>query len=238
MAGTDTEARPPRRARRIKPALVVLAAAVAVWLLGKLPLGPALEWVRAQGVWTPVVFIAIYVVCTVLLIPGSLLTLGAGSIFGPVWGTLYTIIAANLGANLAFLLGRSVAREAIARRVAGNPKFAAIDDAVGREGWKIVGLLRLSPVFPFTLLNYALGLTRIRQLDYTLASLVGMLPGTVMYVYLGSAAGLAAGGATPKTPAEKTLFIAGLVATVAVTVFITRLARKALAAKIEERDKR
>ena len=147
------------------------------------------------------------------------------------------MIAANLGANLAFLLGRSVAREAITRRVAGNPKFAAIDDAVGREGWKIVGLLRLSPVFPFTLLNYALGLTRIRQLDYALASLVGMLPGTVMYVYLGSAAGLAASGATAKTPAEKTLFIAGLVATVVVTVFITRIARKALAAKIEERDK-
>ena len=234
MSSPAAEPPPSRRARWIKPALIVLGLAGAVWLLPKIPLGPALEWVRGQGVWAPVIFIGVYVVCTVLLIPGSLLTLGAGSIFGPVWGTIYTVIAANLGANAAFFLGRSVAREAIARKVAGQPKFAAIDRAVGREGWKIVGLLRLSPVFPFTLLNYALGLTRVRQIEYTLASVVGMLPGTLMYVYLGSAVGLAARSGAAKTPAEKALFVVGFIATVVVTVFITRVARKALAARIGE----
>jgi uncharacterized membrane protein YdjX (TVP38/TMEM64 family) len=210
--------------------------AAAVWVLPRVPLSPAIDWVRAQGMWAPVVFVALYVGCTVLMIPGSLLSLAAGSIFGVLWGSLYAVVAANLGANAAFLLGRWVAREAVGKRVAARPGFAAIDEAVGREGWKIVGLLRLSPVVPFTLLNYALGVTRVSFGQHALASLVGMLPGTVMYVFLGSAAGLAAGAGGEKTTAEKALFAVGLAATVAVTLVLVRLARRALAAKLPPPD--
>lgn len=180
------------------------------------------------GVWGPVLFILVYIVAAVLFVPGSVLTLGAGAIFGVVWGSVYVSIAATLGATAAFLVGRYLARDWVARKIEGNETFAAIDRAVADEGWKIVGLTRLSPVFPFTLLNYAFGLTRVKLGHYMLASWIGMMPGTVMYVYLGS---LARAGAAveEKTPAEWALYGVGLVATIAVTVFITRIARRALA---------
>ena len=129
-----------------------------------------------------------YVVATVAFIPGSVLTLAAGAIFGLGQGVIYVMIGATTGASLAFLLARFVAREAIAQRVAGNPRFAAIDRAVGREGFKIVVLLRLSPVFPFNMLNYGLGLTNVRFTDYVAAS-IGMLPGSLLYTYSGFVAG-------------------------------------------------
>ena len=194
-------------------------------------------WVESLGFWGPLVFILGYAVATVAFIPGSLLTLAAGAIFGLVQGTIYTLVGATLGASAAFLVARYLARGAIERRIADNAKFAAIDRAVGKEGFKIVALLRLSPVFPFNLLNYSLGLTRVRFLDYFLAS-IAMLPGTLLYVYYGKAAGslaAVAGG----TQAEKgtgywvTLGI-GLLATVVVTTFITRLAGKALRQEIGE----
>src|SRR5262249_59272949 len=133
--------------------------------------------------------------------------------------------------SAAFVLGRTLARDRIAARVAGNPKFAAIDEAVGREGLKIVLLTRLSPAFPFNLLNYTYGLTRASFRDYEIGSLIGMIPGTAMYVYLGSlitsvsqlAAGTPSGGA-----AKQALTWLGFAATLAVTVVITRLARPAL----------
>ena len=119
----------------------------------------------------------------------------------------------------------------VAGKVAGNKRFAQIDDAVGREGWKIVGLTRLSPIFPFNMLNYAYGLTKVSLRDYVLASWIGMFPGTVMYVYIGSLAGnLATIGAAERTrsPAEWVLYALGLLATVVVTFFVTNMARKAL----------
>ncbi|MGH7316374.1 MAG: TVP38/TMEM64 family protein, partial [Candidatus Rokuibacteriota bacterium] len=130
-----------------------------------------------------------------------------------------------------------LARGWVARRIEGNARFKAIDAAVAREGWKIVGLTRLSPVFPFNLLNYAFGVTRVSLRDYLLASWIGMMPGTVMYVYLGSLAGdLAALGAgrRARTPAEWGFYVVGLLATVAVTVYVTRLARAALARRVAE----
>jgi uncharacterized membrane protein YdjX (TVP38/TMEM64 family) len=125
------------------------------------------------------------------------------------------------------LVGRYLARDWVAKKIEGNAAFAALDRAVASEGWKIVGLTRLSPAFPFTLLNYAFGLTRVSLRDYVLASWIGMMPGTVMYVYLGSLA--RAAGERSRTPAEWALSGVGLVATIVVTVFVTRLARTALA---------
>lgn len=191
----------------------------------------ALDWVGQLGPWGAIIFIAIYVVATVLFIPGSVLTLGAGAVFGVMWGSVYVSIGSTLGATAAFLVGRYLARDTIARRIEGNERFAAIDKAVASEGWKIVGLTRLSPVFPFTLLNYAFGLTRVKLGHYVLASWIGMMPGTVMYVYLGSLA-KAATGERMRTTGEWVLYGVGLLATVVVTVFVTRIAKQALAKKI------
>jgi uncharacterized membrane protein YdjX (TVP38/TMEM64 family) len=193
----------------------------------------ALDWVGQLGPWGAIIFIAIYVVATVLFIPGSVLTLGAGAVFGVMWGSIYVSIGSTLGATAAFLVGRYLARNAIARKIEGNERFAAIDKAVANEGWKIVGLTRLSPVFPFTLLNYAFGLTRVKLGHYMLASWIGMMPGTVMYVYLGSLAKAASGERT-RTTGEWVLYGVGLLATLVVTIFVTRLAKKALAKRITD----
>lgn len=192
----------------------------------------ALDWVGQLGPWGAILFIAIYIAATVLFIPGSVLTLGAGAVFGVMWGSIYVSVGSTLGATCAFLVGRYLARNAIARKMGGNERFAAIDKAVANEGWKIVGLTRLSPVFPFTLLNYAFGLTRVKLGHYVLASWIGMMPGTVMYVYLGSLAKAASGERT-RTPGEWTLYGVGLLATLAVTLFVTRIAKKALAKKMD-----
>jgi uncharacterized membrane protein YdjX (TVP38/TMEM64 family) len=195
----------------------------------------ALAWISGLGSLGLLIFIGLYILACVLLLPGSILTLGAGVIFGVVQGSIAVSIGATLGATCAFLVGRYLARNWVAKRIAGNDKFKAVDEAVGKEGWKIVLLTRLSPVFPFNLLNYAYGLTRVSLRHYFFASWLGMIPGTVMYVYLGSLAGdlasLGAGGHT-RTTAEWVLYGVGLLATVAVTIFVTRVARKALASRI------
>jgi len=191
----------------------------------------ALDAIAGLGPWGPVLFVVLYVAATVLFLPGSVLTLGAGVVFGLGKGAVIVSLSATLGATAAFLVGRYLARGWVARKIGGNEKFNAIDEAVAREGWKIVGLTRLSPVFPFNLLNYAFGLTRVSLRDYVLASWIGMMPGTVMYVYLGSLAGDLAGagrGQTASTRAEWALYAVGLLATIAVTVYVTRVARRAL----------
>lgn len=192
-----------------------------------------LDWVADLGSWGAIIFIALYVGATVLFIPGSVLTLGAGAVFGVAWGSVYVSIASTLGATAAFLVGRYLARDAIARKIEGNERFAAIDKAVAKEGWKIVGLTRLSPVFPFTLLNYAFGLTRVKLGHFILASWIGMMPGTVMYVYLGSLAKAASGERT-RTTGEWVLYGVGFLATIVVTIFVTRIAKRALAKRIME----
>src|SRR6266699_1172193 len=191
----------------------------------------ALDWIGKLGPWGPVIFVGLYVVATVLFVPGSVLTLGAGAVFGVVLGSVCVSISATLGATAAFLVGRYLARDIIARKIEKHERFAAIDRAVAAEGWKIVFLTRLSPVFPFTLLNYAFGLTRVKLSHYILASWLGMIPGTVMYVYLGSLGNVGAGH-RQRTTGEWVLYGVGLLATVSVTVFVTRLARSALAKKI------
>lgn len=187
----------------------------------------AVEWIEQLGPAGPILFIVLYIAACVFFIPGSALTLGAGAVFGVVKGSIVVSIASTLGATAAFLVGRYLARDWVARKIEGNERFKAIDHAVAEQGWKIVGLTRLSPIFPFTLLNYAYGLTKVSLRDYVLASWIGMFPGTVMYVYFGSLARLGV-EAERAGAAQITLRIIGLLATIAVTVFISRIARKAL----------
>jgi len=188
-------------------------------------------WVRSLGALGPLVFIVGYVLATVAGIPGSLLTLAAGAIFGLGFGVLFVFIGATFGASAAFLVARYVARATIERRVQQNARFQALDDALAHDGRRIVFLLRLSPLFPFSLLNYALGLSRVRFVDYLVAS-VGMLPGTVLYVYYGKLAGdvasAAAGGAPVRGMGYYLVLGLGLVATVVVTTIITRAAGRSL----------
>ena len=221
--------------RSIVRLLAVAAVLAALLLLGRLAGGAIprfASWVEGLGLLGPAVFIAGYAAAVVAFAPASLLTLAAGAIFGVARGTVYAFAAASLGACAAFLVARHVARAQIERRIAGDRRFLAIDRAIGAQGRRIVFLLRLSPAFPFNLLNYALGLTRVRFSDYALACL-GMLPGTLAYVYsgslLGDVAALAGGAAPERGPAQQLLFAAGLVATIAVTAIVTRIARRALA---------
>lgn len=199
------------------------------------------RWVEDQGPLGPVFFMLAYAVAAVAMVPGSALTLLGGAIFGLAWGTVYVFFGATLGAAIAFLLGRYVARGWVEKKIEGSPKFAAIDRAVGKEGFKIVFLLRLTPIFPFSLGNYMLGLTKVRFLHYLLASFA-MLPGTFLYVYYGKIAGSLAeaasggGAAAERTTGDWVLMGVGLVATIAVTWVVTKTARKALEeeAHIEE----
>src|SRR5262249_20658792 len=148
-----------------------------------------------------------------------------GTLFGVVPGTIAISIGSTVGACAAFLVGRGVARRWVEHKVAANARFRAIDQAIGAQGFKIVLLLRLSPIFPFNLLNYALSLTRVRFRDYALASWIGMFPGTVMYVYLGSTLGElpALFSERERTLAERIFFFVGLALTIAVTIYITHL---------------
>lgn len=186
------------------------------------------------GWWGPVAFVAIYNLATVLFIPGSVLTLGGGAIFGLWWGSVYVFAASTLGAVFAFAIGRYLCRDRVVKYMESHPKFKALDRAVSQQGLKIVFLTRLCPLFPFNLLNYALGITQVSLKDYVLGSF-GMIPGTIMYVYSGSLVGeVAAIGAicqstSPHTEAAKlSINILGFIATVTVTVFVTRIASKAL----------
>lgn len=213
-------------------AIVALIAAAKYFNVQSL-LQDALDWIRSLGAAGPAAFIVIYIFATVAALPGSVLTLGAGAVFGVVFGSIYVSIASTLGAVLAFIIARYLARDAVGKRIARNEKFAAVDHAVGADGWRIVFLTRLSPVFPFNFLNYAFGLTKVSLRDYLTASWIGMMPGTVMYVYLGSLAGdlaTIASGTTKHTRSsiEWALYLVGLLATVAVTIYVTKIARSAL----------
>jgi uncharacterized membrane protein YdjX (TVP38/TMEM64 family) len=213
---------------RIGVAVLALVLLVALGRLAGQYVEPFRAWAAGLGVLGPVVFALAYAAAVVAFVPGSALTLAAGAVFGVARGTATVFVAAVLGSSAAFLIARYLAREAVERRIAGSPRFAAIDRAIGREGRKITFLLRLSPAIPFTLLNYALGLTRVRFTDALVAS-VGMLPGTLLYVYLGSVAGDAASASAGEGELGRTLVKAvGLAATAGVTLYVTLLARRAL----------
>ncbi|BAU10623.1 hypothetical protein LEP3755_11090 [Leptolyngbya sp. NIES-3755] len=191
-----------------------------------------LSWIQNLGAGGAIAFVALYTIAAVLFVPGTILTLGAGAVYGVLLGSVYVFVGATCGAIAAFLVGRYLARDWVTRKIEGNSKFKAIDEAVSKEGLKVVLLTRLSPVFPFTLLNYAYGLTRVTLKDYAIGCL-GMIPGILMYVYIGSLAGsLATLGTTQLSReaelAQWTLRIVGFIATVVVTVYVTRIAKNAL----------
>ncbi|MBC6472800.1 MAG: TVP38/TMEM64 family protein [Hormoscilla sp. GM102CHS1] len=194
----------------------------------------ALAWIDSLGPIGPVAFIIIYNLATVLFIPGALLTLGGGVIFGVIWGSIYVSIAATSGAIVAFSIGRYLSRSWACKQLEAHPQLKAIDLAIARSGFKIVFLTRLCPILPFNLLNYAFGVMQLSLKDYILGS-VGIIPGTVMYVYLGALVGDIAKIGTevtlsPQAEAQKwAINIIGSIATVAVTVYVTKLAQKALA---------
>lgn len=231
-----------RIAKAIRWVTVGVIVLSIVVFFHQFPVGPAVrkmeDWSAGLGIWGPLVFGLVYVAAVVALLPGSALTLAAGALFGLVGGTIVASLASTSGAALAFLIGRYLARRRIQMSLSRYPKFDAVDASISESGWKIVALLRLSPAVPFNLQNYLYGLTGIRFWPYLLTSWLAMLPTTFLYVYLGDLGreGLqaAAGDARrSRSVAEWAMLIMGLLATVAVTVYLTRLARKALRQRIK-----
>jgi uncharacterized membrane protein YdjX (TVP38/TMEM64 family) len=223
--------------KKLKWSLVLLAAAAAGLIIaakyfhGFALLEQMLAWIKGLGIWGPIFFVLVYILATIVFIPGSILTLGAGVLFGVVKGSICVSIASTVSATGAFLIGRYLARDWVSQKIQGKARFVALDKAVAAEGWKIVGLVRLLPFFPFALVSYGFGLTRISLPVYVLASWIGMMPATVVYVYFGSLAQdlttLNQGVQSP--PILK--WALGIV-TVLATIFITRFARRALAEKM------
>jgi len=223
--------------------VVALALAIATQHVNLPVLLPnLLLWVKNLGTTGILAFIVIYNLATLLFIPASLLTLGGGALYGLAWGAVYVLIASTLGAVFAFLIGRYVARGWICQWIQAHPKFKAIDAAIAQEGLKIVFLTRLSPFFPFNLLNYGFGITCVSLKDYVIGSL-GMIPGTFLYVYFGSLVGDVAALHMPLDMPETVSFpmqmlhwavkLLGLLATLGVTVQITRIARRSLSQSLD-----
>lgn len=225
--------------RRALPLALAIAAALAAWFLWLDERLPAfVGWAQGQGALGALVFGLGYALATVLMIPGALITMLAGVVYGPWLGTAVVSPSSVLGATAAFLLGRSALRAAVERRMAGSRRFAALQTAMRREGFKILVLVRLSPIFPYSLVNYAFGITPLRAGAYAFGSWIAMLPGTFLYVYLGATVGdlalLTSGEGPDAGAAGWALRIVGLLATVAVTVLVTRAARRALAENAPE----
>lgn len=224
---------------KLIPVLIAIGILTAILTRPNIPelLQRALEGIRAMGLAGILLYILVYVAAALLFLPGSVLTLGAGFLYGIVHGSLLVSAASTLAAAAAFLSGRYIAREWVERKAVRFPRLKAVSEALTGEGWKIVFLTRLSPFFPYNLLNYFFGLTRVSFRDYIAASWAGMIPGTVMYVYLGSLAGDLASlgsGQREKTAAEWGVTLLGLTATILVTVLMTQAARKALKRRIGE----
>ena len=223
---------------------IALAAGAVVLLVAGRAL-PVADWHAAFGEWLtglgpaayPLYAVA-YVVMTVILGPAWLMTIGAGLFFGLLPGTAVVSAGSTLGAAAAFLIGRHLARERVTRMAAKNPRFAAIDRAVASKGWKIVFLLRLSPLVPYTLSNYFYGLTAIRFWPYVLASWVGMIPLTLLYASFG-AAGRSADDDAPDALSEWKwpLIAGGVVITLAATAYVARVARRAVEEEREEEER-
>lgn len=227
--------------KHLKP--LILAGAL-LSLLTIVALSPVAEWLTAGVGWirmhpraAEIAFVGAYILASVLVVPGSILTLAAGFVFGLVMGVVLVSAGSVLGAAAAFLVGRFFARDWVAQRVEHLPRFRALDAATRHDGFLIVLLARLSPLFPFNLLNYALGLTGVKFRDYFIATWIGMLPATILYVYVGTLAkdltDLTA-GSLERGPGQLVLLGAGLVATIVLTVLITRKASRTLAAHLED----
>ena len=219
------------RVLKAAAALVVIAAAALFGRQAVAALPLFSEWVKSLGVWGPVAFIGGYAVAAVLLMPCFLLTLTAGALWGLGAGVLYVMIAASLGAITAFLCARYLVRGFVQTYVDRHPRMAAVDRAVESEGLRLVFLLRLSPVVPYILLNYVMGISRLRLRDF-IGGLVGMLPTITMYVYAGKVAGdmaaLFSGEARPQGTAYYLMLMLGLVTTIVASVLVARTAARSV----------
>jgi len=221
----------PAHAKRLV-ALMLLLAALGAWWSGALQPEDVLHLMRSGGGAAPLLFAALYVLATVTLFPASVLTLAAGYVWGPVQGLLTVWPAAVVGAQLAFWIGRFVARDAVHRRLESLPSFDQLEAGLKDDAASINFWLRLSPVIPFNVLNYTMGVSPISSARYALTTAVGILPGTAMYVYLGSSIDNVQSlldGTVQPTPASQLMFWAGLAVTIGLTVWLTRRARRVLA---------
>lgn len=199
----------------------------------------AVEWIQANPSYSWPLFVVLYATATVLMLPGSVLTLAAGYVFGLSTGFVIISISSVLGATLAFLTGRYFARDWVLSKLQGIPRFRALDAAIGQHGALVVFLTRLSPIFPFNLLNYALGLTQVRLLTYVLVSWVGMMPGTLLYVYLGQAGSdLTAlfSGQIGDSEYGALLFYFGLAASLLLVIAIARYSGRLLEAQLASQE--
>ncbi len=221
-------ARNRRRVLVLVALALVIVAGFQFNLLSRVQgiLSAALHWLEHLGGWAPAVFVLLYIASCVGCLPASILTVGAGVAFGVLTGSILVSIGATLGASAAFLVGRYLARDWVRRKIGHRPAFIAIDKAVAEEGWKIVFLTRLAPVFPFFLLNYAYGLTRVPLRHYVLATWIGILPGSVLFVYIGALAKAGAESASPMRWVTRGFI---LVTAIIATVYLAKIAKRALA---------
>ena len=222
------------KARFFKIALALVALAAIVVAFRLLPVAQWLNafrtWVSGLGFAGYVLYALVYAVCVVLFIPASILTLGAGATFGVIRGTIVVVIGATLGATLAFIVARTIARKRVEAMAAKDRRFQALDRAITTEGAKIVLLVRLAVLFPFTYTNYVFGLTGVRLLPYALATLVGIIPGSIAFVYIGAAAAAATAGTV-----KIVVYVVGAVLALIASAFVGRIAVKAIhRAGIEE----
>lgn len=223
--------------------VVVAAIFAAIGLIAwKLPAKQWVEsfigWIRSLGAPGAILYGVVYAAGAIAMIPGSALTAGAGLVYGTLIGVLIVSPASVAGALGSFLVARYFARDWVERKLRAYPRFAAIDRAVEKQGFKVVLLIRLQPILPFVLLNYGLGLTRVRLRDYVIASWIGMLPATILYVYVGSAlhnvSDLFSGGATRHSPAGLAIFWGGLAAGALLLWLLTRIAKGALQQELNQ----
>lgn len=205
---------------------IVIGVLLGKWISPLLPQFAA--WVHTLGVWAPIAYLLAYVAVVVLMMPAFLLIIAGGAVFGITYGSLLAMTGAMLGGTSAFLIARHLAREPVARRVAKHPKLAIIDRSIGREGARIVFLLRLSPAVPFVLSNYALGITQVR-LSHFMAGTLGLMPMVITFAAYGAAAG--ATTADGKSPLSPLMLGIGLLATVVLGMLLGRIAKKALEAE-------
>ncbi len=222
------------RALNPVPKLMLLAGLLVLAYLANRYgiLQKTLVWMKGMGPFAPLLFVAVYALTCVFFVPSFFFTFGAGSLFGIALGIPLALLGTGLGSAAALIIGRYGARNFVAKRFENNSKFKALETALGKKGWQIVVLARLSPVFPFSVGNYAFGLTPISVRAYFFASMLGTIPSAAVYVYLGKITGSLAGPGRTHSPAEWGLLILGLIATVALTLVIQRTAKKALAERV------
>ncbi|MEN0042119.1 MAG: TVP38/TMEM64 family protein [Pseudomonadota bacterium] len=224
-------------AAKAKPAWVKWAAIAlgAVALFAAYRVLPIADWVSGFQTWVQgygalgwFIFIGVYAVTAFALVPGSFLTLAAGAVWG-LGGFPLVILGATLGSAMSFLAARYAFHDRVQSKVAEYPKFRAVNEAIRDEGWKVVGLLRLSPALPFSLQNWFLGITPVNFWPAQIATFFGIMPGTLLYVLLGSAGGSAAAGGDDASLAKYVVLGVGIIATLVVTVIVTKKAKAKMA---------